>query len=193
MNRLRQSLSALLFMASFASAASGQTQQAAALHTHKLAGFGAGFTISAIVLTLDEVVGSSCRGSGPYLRNCRVGFLAAASIGGGLGTLVAMLVKTEQPPGRTTRVMLGSAVGVGGAFLASTLGCQQEDPSNPGYLCGDDGMLSVSAAVTGAVVGGALGALLGNGGGRLELSRLGLVPRFGDQLGATAAFALRAP
>ena len=215
MNRLRQSLSALLVIAASASAASGQvtpsavgagpvmdgrppsvnrdTQQAAAGHTHKLAGFGAGVTISAIVLTLDEVVGSSCRGSGPYLRNCRVGFVAAALLGGGLGTLVAMRVKTDQPPGRATRVMVGSAIGVGGAFLASTLGCHQEDPSNPTYLCGDDGMLSASAAATGAVVGGVLGALLGNRDGGLELSRLGLVPRLGDQMGVIAAFTLRAP
>lgn len=198
MNRLRQSLCALLFMASSASAVAGQTtvqalDAAAASHTHKLAGFGAGFTVTAILLTLDEVVGSSCRGSGPYLRNCRVGFLAAASVGGGLGTLVAMLVKTDKPPGRATRVMLGSALGVSGAFLASTMGCHQEDLSNPGYLCGDDGMLSVGAAVTGAAVGSVLGALLGNGEGSLKLSRLGLVPRLSDPTGVTAAFTVRAP
>ena len=167
------------------------TVQEAERHTHKLTGFGAGVTVGAIVMTLDDVLGSSCIGSGAYLTICRFGFVAAASIGGGLGTLVGALTKTESPPGRTTRVMVGSAIGVGSAFLVSAASCHQEDSSNPEYLCGYDGMLSAGAAVTGAAVGGLLGVLLGKSSESLELSHFGVAPERGGGISLLAGFTFR--
>jgi hypothetical protein len=165
--------------------------QVSAAHTHKLAGFGAGVTASAIVMSLDDVVGSSCIGSGAYLSICRLGFVAAAAIGGGVGTLVGMLVKTDQPPGRTTRILVGSSLGATGTFLASLVACQQEDRSNPESLCGHDGMVSAGAVVVGAAIGGALGAVLGGGSENLQVSHFGLVPRDGRRVGLGATFTLR--
>ena len=169
-----------------------QAREAAATHTHKLAGFGAGFTFGAVLMSLDEVVGSGCTGSGPYLNFCRGGFVAAAAVVGGVGALVGMLVQTEQPPGRTTRVLVGSALGTVGALVVSIIGCEQENWSNPELLCGFDGMVSAGAAVAGAAVGGILGALLGGGSGSLlEVSHLGPVSGHGGRVGLAAAFTVR--
>jgi len=134
-----------------------------ALHTRKLAGFGVGVTLSAIVLSLDDVLGSSCFGSGSYLRNCRVGYVTAAAVAGGLGALVGRAIRSEKPPGRTTRILFGSAVGALGAFVASTFACEQEDKSNPASFCGYDGMVATRVVVGGEVAGGVLGALLKGG------------------------------
>lgn len=167
-------------------------RQASATHTHKLAGFGAGFTFGAVLVSLDEVVGSGCTGSGPYLNLCRGGFVAAATVVGGVGALVGMLVQTEQPPGRTTRVLVGSALGTVGALVVSIIGCEQENWSNPELLCGYDGMVSARAAVAGAAVGGILGALLGGGSeSLLQVSHLGPVSGHGGRVGLAAAFTLR--
>lgn len=169
-----------------------QAREAAATHTHKLAGFGAGFTFGAVLMSLDEVVGSGCTGSGPYLNFCRGGFVAAAAVVGGVGALVGMLVQTEQPPGRTTRVLVGSALGTVGALVVSIIGCEQENRSNPELLCGFDGMVSAGAAVAGAAVGGILGALLGGGSGSLlQVSHLGPVSGHGGRVGLAAAFTVR--
>ncbi len=158
-------------------------------HTHKLAGFAAGVTVSAVVMSLDELVGSRCMGSGAYLRLCRVGFVGGSLVAGGVGALVGMSVRTDAPPGRTRRVFVGLALGAVGAFLASTVSCHQEDASNPKFLCGHDGMVETAPILGVAAVGGTLGALLGGRTESLKVIHLGVVPRHGKRFGLGATFA----
>lgn len=172
-------------------AAAGQPVQQDATFTHKLAGLGAGVTASAIVLSLDEVLGSSCFGSGSYLKYCRVGYVAAAAAAGGLGALVGTMVKTEEPGHRATRVLVGSALGSMGAFLVSNLTCEQERSTNPELLCGYDGMVTTRAALGGAVLGGLLGAFVGGGSEELQVRQLGAVPRGDGGVGVGATLSWR--
>lgn len=130
-------------------------------HTHKPAGFAAGVTLGAVVLSLDEVLGSGCRGSGNYLRTCRVGWVGGSLLAGGLGTLVGAFVRTDEPHGRSTRILVGSALGAVGAFLVSTVACRQEDDRNPALLCGFDGMVETAPVIVAAAAGGTVGALTG--------------------------------
>ena len=168
-----------------------QERDPSATHTQKLAGFGAGVTVSAIVLSLDAVQGSGCTGSGPYLTFCRSFFIIGAAGGGLVGALVGRMVKTKQPPGRTIGVLVGSALGTMAALLVSTVGCEQEDRSNPEYLCGFDGMVSTGAIVGGAVVGGVLAALLGRGSEGLQVTHLGPMQGSGGYVGLGATFVWR--
>ena len=160
-------------------------------HTHKLAGFAAGVTVGAVVTSLDGVLGSSCIGSGAYLRLCRVGFVGGALVAGGAGALVGMWVRTDSPPGRTTGILVGSALGAVGAFLASAASCQQEDASNPEFLCGHDGMVETAPILGGAALGGAIGALISRRTESLEIVEVGLVRGQGKRLGMGASFAWR--
>ena len=165
--------------------------EASDAHTHKLAGFTAGVTVGAVVTSLDAVVGNRCIGSGEYLRVCRVGFVGGALVAGGVGSLVGMLVRTAGPPGRSTRVFVGSALGAVGAFLVSTVSCHQEDASNPKFLCAHDGMVETAPVIGAAAVGGALGALLGGGTESLQVIHLGAVRGRGKRLGLGVTFAWR--
>ncbi len=168
-----------------------QVRDSGSRHPQKLAGFGAGITVTAIALSLDEVLGSSCIGSGSYLTRCRVGYAAAVAVGGGLGALVGAIVKTEDPPGRAARTLFGAALGTMGVFLASNLACEQERSSNPGYLCGYDGMVSTRATLVGALVGGALGASIGRGAQSIEVGHVGPVPGHRDRVGMGAVLVWR--
>lgn len=128
---------------------------------HALAGFGAGASLAGAVFALDAVQGSSCIGSGPYLRNCRAVFLAAEALGGGVGALIGSRIRTPGAPTRANRLAVGSVVGANAAFLASLAACSQEDDANPDLLCGYDGMVSTHAVVSGAVLGALLGEVIG--------------------------------
>ncbi len=168
--------------------ASPPPRQAAELHTHKRAGFAAGVTLSAIVLSLDEVLGTSCIGSGAYLTYCRGGYVGGAVVAGGLGMLVGQMVKTDEPPGRTTRVLVGTALGGGVAFLASIVACEQEDDSNPDFLCGYDGMVSTGAVVGSAAAGGIVAWLIDDSRDGLQLTSLGPTLRASGELGFGMGF-----
>ena len=128
---------------------------------------------------------------GSLLRICRIGFVGGSLVAGGVGALVGMLVRTDTPPGRTTRIIVGSALGAVGAFLASTVSCHQEDASNPKFLCGHDGMVETAPVVGAAAVGGTLGALLGGGTESLQITGLGVVRGRGKRFGLGATFAWR--
>ena len=178
---------ALLVAATLVASTAPLTAQVST-HSNKLAGFAAGVTISAAVFSLDDVLGSSCRGSGSYLAICRIGYVGAAVVSGGVGALVGSLVKTQGPRGPVTKGMVGSMLGATGAFLVSIVGCSQEDSSNPDFLCGYDGMVTTGSIVGGAVIGGVLGALVGRESGGLQVSQLGIVPRQGSRLGLGVSF-----
>ena len=79
----------------------------------------------------------------------------------GLGALVGAFVRTDEVRGRSTRILVGSALGAVGAFLVSTVACRQEDDSNPAFLCGVDGMVETAPVIIAAAAGGTVGALTG--------------------------------
>lgn len=141
-------------------------------------------------MSLDEILGSSCTGSGSYLRTCRIVFVGAVVASGGIGALVGRAVRSEEPPGSGTRILVGSALGAAGAFVLSTLACEQEDTSNPEVLCGYDGMVTTRSTLGMAALGAVLGGVLGGGSAPLQVGRVGVVPRPGGSLGVEAAFRL---
>jgi hypothetical protein len=159
-------------------------------HAHKLAGFAAGVTVGAVVMSLDEVLGSGCIGSGDYLLVCRIGFVGGSLVAGGLGALAGAVVRTDGVRRRSTRILVGSALGAGGAFLVSTVSCHQEDDSNPAFLCGFDGMVETAPILVAAAVGGTLGATIGGRAESPRLIHLAAAPGRGGRFGlrATAAW-----
>ena len=181
----------LIGSATWSSLEAQQALEAPVTHTHKLAGFAAGVTVGAVVTSLDDLLGSSCIGSGSYLRVCQIGFVGGSLVAGGVGALVGMWVRTDAPPGLTRRVFVGSALGAVGAFLASAVSCHQEDASNPDFLCGHDGMVETAPVLGAAALGGALGALLGRGNESLQMTGLGVVPGDGNRFGLGATFSWR--
>ena len=146
-----------------------------------------------MVMSLEEIVGSGCIGSGDYLLTCRAGFVGGSLVAGGLGALVGAFVRTDGVRGRATRILVGSALGAVGAFLVSTGTCNQEDDSNPVFLCGFDGLVETAPVIVAAAAGGTVGALTG---GRAEsplLIHLTAVPGRGMGLGVRARFAWHPP
>lgn len=152
----------------------GETLKAQPDNTHarKLAGLGAGVTVGAGVLSLDALVGSSCIGSGDYLRGCRLAFLGGTVVTGGLGALIGMFVRRESPPGRITDILVGSASGSMGAFAASALICEQEGSSNPDLICGHDGMVTSLFVLGIAAIGGAIGGVVSDSSDQAEFGKI---------------------
>ena len=82
----------LIGSATWSSLEAQQALEAPVTHTHKLAGFAAGVTVGAVVTSLDDLLGSSCIGSGSYLprmpdrfRGWIVGRGRSGSLGGNVG------------------------------------------------------------------------------------------------------------
>lgn len=168
--------------------ASQEAVSSSGIHAHKLAGFAAGVTLGAVVMSLDVVLGSGCTGSGDYLSMCRAGFVGGSLVAGGLGALGGAFVRTDGIRGRATRILVGSALGAAGAFLVSTGTSLQGDDSNPAFLCGFDGMVATAPVLVAAAAGGMVGALTG---GRVEsppVVHLTTVPGRGMGLGARFAW-----
>jgi hypothetical protein len=168
-----------------------QALSSSSTHAHKLAGFAAGVTLGAAVMSLDAVIGSGCIGSGDYLLRCRAGLVGGSLLAGGLGALVGAFVRTDEVRGRSTRILVGSALGAVGAFLVSTVTCSQEDESNPAFLCGFDGMVETAPVVVAAVTGGTVGALTGRQVESPRMVRLAAVPGGGIALDMRATISWR--
>jgi hypothetical protein len=158
-------------------------------HRHTKAGLATGITVASVAVPL-SLGASTCFGSGDYLRLCRIFFVGATAVGGGLGALVGRMVKTEGPPSRTTPMMVGSALGAVGSFLVSVPVCGQEEAGNPDLLCGYDGMIEPGAVVGAAVIGGILGYLLAGRSESLAMSQLGPVPAPGGRSALAVAFTI---
>ena len=164
-------------------------QEAPGPHPHTMVGLATGITVAAVAVPL-SLGASTCFGSGDYLLLCRIVFVGATAVGGGLGALVGRMVKTEGLPGRATTIMVGSALGAVGAFLVSLPVCGQEEADNPDLLCGYDGMIEPGTVVGAAVVGGVLGYLLRGSSESLAVSQLGPVPTPAGRSALAVAFTL---
>ena len=164
-------------------------QEAPGPYRHTLMGLATGITVVSVAVpaALGE---STCFGSGDYLQLCRIVFVGATALGGGLGALVGRLVRSEEPPGPGRSIAAGSAVGALGAFLVSLPLCGQEEEGNPDLLCGYDGMIEPATVLVAAATGGMLGYLLRGNPGGVEVSRFGPVPAPEGKTAWTLAFAI---
>lgn len=156
------------------------------VHAHKLAGFAAGATVGAVVMSLDAVLGSSCIGSGDYLVLCRAGLVGGALLAGGVGALVGRAIRTEEAYRRRTWTLVGSALGASGAFVASVAVCSQEDESNPDFLCRFDGMIEPAPLLVSALLGGALGRVISGPDQGAQRIHAAVMPGPGGGLGLSA-------
>jgi hypothetical protein len=159
--------------------------EASGSHRNTRAGLAAGITLTSVAVPM-LLGGSTCRGSGSYLQQCRIGFVGAVAVGAGLGALAGRMVKSDGPRGRATTILVGSALGSVAAFLGSLPFCDQEQADNPGLLCGYDGMVEPGTVLGGAVAGGILGLLLSRAPEGLEVSQFGPVPTDGGTAVALA-------
>ena len=123
------------------------------------AGFAVGALLPQLVLPVG-LSGSSCFGSGDYLTLCRLMYVGATAVSGGIGALIGRSVGREEPPGVLANTVFGAALGAMSGFVLTLPTCSQEDDDNPAVLCDYDGFISPHTALFAAGAGGLVAYLL---------------------------------